>query len=243
MMRKCAGYKKLIHEYIDNDLCDSKRIEVEDHIDSCNECKEYFNSIKNLVVSLNSMKTEYQIDIKAKVMSDIGKKTARIIDFRKYYKYCATAACLAIAITVFFTTGGFNRMLRTDSVNGLSAETALTGDGSYASDAELDRYYVAPKGQEMCSSVEESVSVYYNSSSNIDTVINDLNNAIDEYGINCISRSDDDINVLKVEIESIYIDKLVDHLSLVQDQIYMARNNEVRSEANVNIVMIITCIE
>lgn len=240
-MRKCAGYKKLIHEYINNDLSDPKRIEVEDHIASCNECKEYFDSISNLVVSLNSMKTDYQINIKTKVMSDINKKPARVIDFRKYYKYCATAACLVIAITVFFATGGFNRMFKAGSANDLSSARTLTGDGYYTAEAEIEGDDLETKSQEMCSVLDESVSLYYNSSSTADTVINDLNSSVDEYYIYCISRSDVDMNVITVEIESTYVDKLADHLKLAQDQLYLARNNEVKTETNGSIVMIITC--
>lgn len=242
-MKKCLYYKKLIQEYIDNDLSDSKRVEVEDHINSCGECKEYFNSIKNLVVSLNSMKTEYQIDIKAKVIENISKNTAKLIDFRRYYKYFATAACLVIAITVFFTTGGFNRMLRVNTLNDLSEERSLAGEGFYTSDAELDRYNIASKSEETCSDLENSVSLYYSSSSSVDTVINDLTAAVEEYSIYSISRSEDDTNVVSVEISNSYIDKLVNRLSLVQDQIYASDNEEIRSGATGNVFIIITCSE
>ena len=45
---KCIRAKQLIQEYLDNHLPEQEKKELEEHIQSCNSCKEELAEYKNL---------------------------------------------------------------------------------------------------------------------------------------------------------------------------------------------------
>ena len=84
IMRSCSDIKNSLTEYLDNELDLNRRNEVDMHINTCAECKEYFEDIKNTINYLSDLTeieipTEFKESLHKRLIEINPKRFAKIL--------------------------------------------------------------------------------------------------------------------------------------------------------------------
>lgn len=78
----CKYFKELLSAYIDNYIKQNEKLELEEHLLKCNNCKEYLNKLKNYKDNLkNFEELDAPIGFEKKVMRKIEEKEKAFIWF------------------------------------------------------------------------------------------------------------------------------------------------------------------
>ncbi len=81
----CTKYRKLIHEFIDNEISNENELALLSHITSCEDCKIYLSNMSKLKTSIKESFANHtnlkNIDLSKKIMSKI--KTEKQPTYRK----------------------------------------------------------------------------------------------------------------------------------------------------------------
>jgi hypothetical protein len=132
-MKNHKRFKELIQGYLDKALSDKERQDLENHLKSCEECKEELKRRKNLLEELRSAKEEIQCPdylINNILKDTIQKESPAIIStFKIRWKYIAVsaAAVLIVISTVLLNTENNKRMLTTTKSQEIREEEAVEG--------------------------------------------------------------------------------------------------------------------
>lgn len=101
----CTKYRKLIHEFIDNEISNENEIALLSHITSCGDCKIYLSNMSKIKVAIKDGFTYHSniknVDISKKIMSKIKKEqihTNKKRSARVFYKI----ALIILALSAIF---------------------------------------------------------------------------------------------------------------------------------------------
>lgn len=101
----CNYFKELLSAYIDNYIKQNEKLELEEHLLKCNNCKEYLNKLKNYKDNLkNFEELEAPIGFEKKVMRKIEEKEKAFVWFfgkRFILEFSAILIVLASLFVVY----------------------------------------------------------------------------------------------------------------------------------------------
>lgn len=105
----CNEIKDLMSSYVDGELSENEKKLVEEHINSCDDCKKEIESYKQLIKIIKDLPEEeppkgYCKRLHDKLLNEVPitkiNKITKIIDNKKWVKYAGVAACLILVISV-----------------------------------------------------------------------------------------------------------------------------------------------
>lgn len=107
----CKLYKDMLHSYEKDELDETVKIQISEHLESCEACRIELTEIRKLRQLMGTLKPEgFQLgDMKQSIMSAIqaGKKKLPAYDIKVLAKLGASmVACGIIALTLSFTDLG-----------------------------------------------------------------------------------------------------------------------------------------
>lgn len=245
-MTKCMNYKKLIHEYLNGELNESKKDSLYNHMSSCESCNEYFNSMSKVSSSLKVLKNDFDIDIRDKVIKKIENSEPEKTIYRKVYlRYAVALSCMAVVIGVYVFTGGFNNIKNLESVDSLKtndySDNAITEEayGFSINETDLQRSEDNIKLTPSCKSNEENLTVlYYKTDKSYEEIVNELNLAVTKYDITQLSN-DDYKNEITFISDYTNAKSLEDKLNLKMSQTY-SENESIATDVNRSVIYIIS---
>jgi hypothetical protein len=118
-MKKCEDLRELISLYIDGELSGDLLFEFEEHILSCENCKNELEDVKSVIASLNDAPEEdlpsnFKDDLHEKLIKEKSKKESFIsIVLTKYSHVFASAAGILIIFSIWLVYK--NNFVSTDS--------------------------------------------------------------------------------------------------------------------------------
>lgn len=245
-MTKCMNYKKLIHEYLNGELNESKKDSLYNHMSSCESCNEYFNSMSKVSSSLKVLKNDFDIDIRDKVIKKIENSEPEKTIYRKVYlRYAVALSCMAVVIGVYVFTGGFNNLKNLESVDSLKtndySDNAITEEayGFSINETDLQRSENNIELTPSCKSNEENLTVlYYKTDKSYEEIVNELNLAVTKYDITQLSN-DDYKNEITFISDYTNAKSLEDKLNLKMSQTY-SENESIATDVNRSVIYIIS---
>ena len=245
-MTKCMNYKKLIHEYLNGELNESKKDSLYNHMSSCESCNEYFNSMSKVSSSLKVLKNDFDIDIRDKVIKKIENAKPEKKIYRKVYlRYAVALSCMAVVIGVYVFTGGFNNIKNLESVDSLKtndySDNAITEEayGFSINETDLQRSENNIELTPSCKSNEENLTVlYYKTDKSYEEIVNELNLAVTKYDITQLSN-DDYKNEITFISDYTNAKSLEDKLNLKMSQTYI-ENESISTDVNRSVIYIIS---
>lgn len=245
-MTKCMNYKKLIHEYLNGELNESKKDSLYNHMSSCESCNEYFNSMSKVSSSLKVLKNDFDIDIRDKVIKKIENSEPEKTIYRKVYlRYAVALSCMAVVIGVYVFTGGFNNIKNLESVDSLKtndySDNAITEEayGFSINETDLQRSEDNIELTPSCKSNEENLTVlYYKTDKSYEEIVNELNLAVTKYDITQLSN-DDYKNEITFISDYTNAKSLEDKLNLKMSQTY-SENESIATDVNRSVIYIIS---
>ena len=245
-MTKCMNYKKLIHEYLNGELNESKKDSLYNHMSSCESCNEYFNSMSKVSSSLKVLKNDFDIDIRDKVIKKIENAKPEKKIYRKVYlRYAVALSCMAVVIGVYVFTGGFNNLKNLESVDSLKtndySDNAITEEayGFSINETDLQRSENNIELTPSCKSNEENLTVlYYKTDKSYEEIVNELNLAVTKYDITQLSN-DDYKNEITFISDYTNAKSLEDKLNLKKSQTY-SENESIATDVNRSVIYIIS---
>ena len=245
-MTKCMNYKKLIHEYLNGELNESKKDSLYNHMSSCESCNEYFNSMSKVSSSLKVLKNDFDIDIRDKVIKKIENSEPEKTIYRKVYlRYAVALSCMAVVIGVYVFTGGFNNIKNLESVDSLKtndySDNAITEEayGFSINETDLQRSEDNIELTPSCKSNEENLTVlYYKTDKSYEEIVNELNLAVTKYDITQLSN-DDYKNEITFISDYTNAKSLEDKLNLKKSQTY-SENESIATDVNRSVIYIIS---
>lgn len=94
----CNDIKSMISLYLDDELCDEDKIQFENHVKKCSECKEELKKYENIISVLGSMKNEKLPEGYCKRLHNRLVRDRKIIGIfnSKVSKTVVSAACLML---------------------------------------------------------------------------------------------------------------------------------------------------
>ena len=245
-MTKCMNYKKLIHEYLNGELNESKKDSLYNHMSSCESCNEYFNSMSKVSSSLKVLKNDFDIDIRDKVIKKIENAKPEKKIYRKVYlRYAVALSCMAVVIGVYVFTGRFNNIKNLESVDSLKtndySDNAITEEayGFSINETDLQRSENNIELTPSCKSNEENLTVlYYKTDKSYEEIVNELNLAVTKYDITQLSN-DDYKNEITFISDYTNAKSLEDKLNLKMSQTY-SENESIATDVNRSVIYIIS---
>jgi len=99
-MTNCNKYQDMISRLLDEDLSDKEKIELEEHMENCEECKAMYGAFSAVSLSLSEDLEEVPENLKDNIMNAVRKESVQNNKAnRKVWKsWLAAAACLALII-------------------------------------------------------------------------------------------------------------------------------------------------
>ena len=245
-MTKCMNYKKLIHEYLNGELNESKKDSLYNHMSSCESCNEYFNSMSKVSSSLKVLKKDFDIDIRDKVIKKIENAKPEKKIYRKVYlRYAVALSCMAVVIGVYVFTGGFNNIKNLESVDSLKtndySDNAITEEayGFSINETDLQRSENNIELTPSCKSNEENLTILsYKTDKSYEDILNELNLAVTEYNITQLSN-DEYKNEITFISDYNNAKSLEEKLNLKKSQIY-SENESIATDVSRSVIYIIT---
>jgi len=245
-MAKCMNYKKLIHEYLNGELNESKKDSLYNHMFSCESCNEYFNSMSKVSSSLKVLKKDFDIDIRDKVIKKIENSEPEKTIYRKVYlRYAVALSCMAVVIGVYVFTGGFNNIKNLESVDSLKtndySDNAITEEayGFSINETDLQRSENNIELTPSCKSNEENLTVlYYKTDKSYEEIVNELNLAVTKYDITQLSNDDYKNEIIFIS-DYTNAKSLEDKLNLKMSQTYI-ENESISTDVNRSVIYIIS---
>lgn len=245
-MTKCMNYKKLIHEYLNGELNESKKDSLYNHMSSCESCNEYFNSMSKVSSSLKVLKNDFDIDIRDKVIKKIENAKPEKKIYRKVYlRYAVALSCMAVVIGVYVFTGGFNNLKNLESVDSLKtndySDNAITEEayGFSINETDLQRSENNIELTPSCKSNEENLTVlYYKTDKSYEEIVNELNLAVTKYDITQLSNDDYKNEIIFIS-DYTNAKSLEDKLNLKMSQTYI-ENESISTDVNRSVIYIIS---
>lgn len=129
-MKKCSEIKELISLYIDDELAPDERIEFEEHIAACEECKDELDELTEIVgfcraTTEEELPDNFKTELHQKLL-EVQKQSeaaARTAFFRsRYFKLFSSVA--AVFLLVFLIKGFYDHSLFPVGKAGQSADKA-----------------------------------------------------------------------------------------------------------------------
>jgi len=245
-MAKCLNYKKLIHEYLNGELNESKKDSLYKHMTSCESCNEYFNSMTKVSSSLKSLNKEFDIDIRDKVINIIENTEPEKKTYRKVYlRYAVALSCMVVVIGVYIFTGGFNNLKSLESVDSLKnndyLDNAITEEayGFSTNETDVQRSEDNIELTPSCKSNEENLTILsYKTDKSYEDILNELNLAVTEYNITQLSN-DEYKNEITFISDYNNAKSLEEKLNLKKSQIY-SENESIATDVSRSVIYIIT---
>ena len=245
-MTKCMNYKKLIHEYLNGELNESKKDSLYNHMSSCESCNEYFNSMSKVSSSLKVLKNDFDIDIRDKVIKKIENSEPEKTIYRKVYlRYAVALSYMAVVIGVYVFTGGFNNIKNLESVDSLKtndySDNAITEEayGFSINETDLQRSEDNIELKPSCKSNEENLTVlYYKTDKSYEEIVNELNLAVTKYDITQLSNDDYKNETTFISAHT-NAKSLEDKLNLKMSQTYI-ENESISTDVNRSVIYIIS---
>ncbi len=127
-MKKCSEIKELISQYIDDELNADERREFEEHMDSCEECRNELDELMQIVglckdVPEEELPADFKIELHQKLLEvqKQSEEASKPAFYRaRYFKLFSSVA--AVLLLVFLVRGLYNFDLFPKGKTGLSAQ-------------------------------------------------------------------------------------------------------------------------
>ena len=145
MIREHVPFRKL-SAYIDGVLSAEEKVEIKEHLDTCDECRKQYNDLKKvicMVSCLKGMHVKEGSELACRVI-ERARSSSRKRNFRKAANISAVAASIAVVIGVIFLSP--ESIHRLDNGSIFYAGDEKTGNKSKMSDA-LDSIIVSSRGR------------------------------------------------------------------------------------------------
>ncbi|HOV24964.1 MAG TPA: zf-HC2 domain-containing protein [Pseudobacteroides sp.] len=145
-MKKCEDIRELISEYIDGDMSGDLLSEFEEHISSCEDCRNELNDVKSIIAMLNDTPDEdlplnFKDELHERLLEEKAKKKNVIsLVIAKYSHVFASAAGLLIIFTIWMVYNN-NIGLKEGSPNVNSIQSYESNEYStneFSKDGSLD---------------------------------------------------------------------------------------------------------
>lgn len=104
-MNKCDKYESLCSLYIDDMLLNTEVEDLLEHLDTCDNCHNYYIDLKRTKDSLKNLKIEYPEDLSSSILDKIQQnKEVQIVQYspprrKALYAILASCACFAIIVS------------------------------------------------------------------------------------------------------------------------------------------------
>lgn len=228
----CEDANVLITNYIDNEIEESQLLELEKHLESCADCKELFNDIKDVVSQLQSLPpVELPEDFHESLMNKIKKDTKlKVINKASKFYYIAALVVALFGATYLTDSGIFTNnepnLLDTSPLNARTIDNGVPANSLSNTPGEFERGHLGegiPIVHEEADDYSYIPDVTKNTSITINIPKNDIKTAttqvenacIDSFGM-IMSLTTDDVNLktvvsLKVPVE--FYDEVYDKIN------------------------------
>jgi len=98
---KCRVYNAAeINEYIDNELTEQKRHELEKHLSSCGYCRAYYNEVRKGIAFLKE-KENYASEVPGRIWFRVKEKLERKKKALMLFRVCLAPAAVAAVLLIF----------------------------------------------------------------------------------------------------------------------------------------------
>lgn len=101
----CTKYRKLIHEFIDNEISNENELALLSHITSCEDCKLYLSNMSKIKTSIKESFTNHtnlkNIDVSKNIMTKI-KTEKETIRSKKSMNIFYKVALIILALSAIF---------------------------------------------------------------------------------------------------------------------------------------------
>ena len=163
-MKKCSEIKELISLYIDDELEVDERREFEEHMDSCEECRNELDELEQIVglcrtASEEELPADFRIELHQKLL-EVQKQTKEAVKpmfYRtKYFKLFSSVA--AVFLLVFLIKGFYNFDLFSNGKTSQSADRAdMRAEAAPETEMQMKSGAMPETANDTGNSVEKSI--------------------------------------------------------------------------------------
>ena len=130
---KCKHAKKMISQYMDDELSPSRKSDIESHIRSCASCRDALDEARALHLLFSSAERfAAPYGFAARVLANLGEKEApripRLLGFRPLFLRAAQAALAVVVMTIGIVSGSLLLTERTDSLGQTAVQETFSID-------------------------------------------------------------------------------------------------------------------
>ncbi len=135
-VKKCTEIRDIMSLYLEGELSSDDINEVEEHVKSCDSCREELEDIKKIVELCNNLEEEelpenFKEQLHEKLVSVSGKKKSKILSINSsYIKVASSVAAIllfAVFLRAFFLMNGSYEKSAVQSVDDLNKSRGIDG--------------------------------------------------------------------------------------------------------------------
>lgn len=142
-MQDCSKYDELLSAYLDGEVSETEKAEIEAHLESCADCRKYLSLLRTMRDDLQQELPEAPEMLRRGVMYKIGleQKRKRVL-FGSFGKWTAIAAVCCLAVLGAVRLGGAGLQKSADAAAPMMAE-ADTAEVMYSTSAAVSNGFAA----------------------------------------------------------------------------------------------------